>query len=109
ELQWILDNPDLGFMKSVDDELLLTARLRLARVMIAQDQAQQALDLLRAVNPGSFASSFAEVEGDALLSLGQREQARDAYQRALAANISGNPGLLSLKLQDLGVGPQEQL
>src|SRR5690606_10865388 len=109
ELQWVLDNPDLGFMKSVDEELMLTARLRLARVTIAQGDAQAALDLLTAAEPGSYAGSYAEVQGDALLSLGQRDEARAAYERALVANLSGNPGLLLLKLQDLGFNPREQL
>src|SRR5690606_32351617 len=109
ELQWVVDNPDLGFMKSVDEELLLTARLRLARVKLAQGDAQAALDVLTAVEPGSYAGSYAEVQGDALLSLDRRDEARAAYERALAANVSGNPGLLMLKLQDLGVNPREQL
>jgi predicted negative regulator of RcsB-dependent stress response len=109
ELQWLLDNPELGLMQEVDDELLLTARLRLARIKLAQGMAQEALDLVRAVAPGTFAGPYAEVEGDALLSQGQTDTAREAYQRALAANTSGNPVLLQLKLQDLGVSPSEQL
>lgn len=105
ELQWILDNPKIGLMTNVDDELLMTARSRLARVRIAQDRPQDALDLLRAVEPGAFAGSYAEVEGDALVALGQTDEARAAYQRALAALGTGNPVLLQLKLQDLGVSP----
>lgn len=109
ELQWLLDNPGRSFLQKVDEELLLTARLRLARIKLAQGEAEAALVLLRDVEPGSFAGSFAEAEGDALRSMGQRDAARTAYQRALAANTSGNPALLQLKLQDLGVSPVEQL
>jgi predicted negative regulator of RcsB-dependent stress response len=105
ELQWLLDNPDIGLLKKVDEELLLTARVRLARVKVAQGMAQEALDLLGAVEPGAFAGSYAEVEGDALLSLGRRDEARAAYERALALLGTGNPVLLQLKLQDLGVSP----
>lgn len=109
ELQWVLDNPDLGFMQEADEELFLTARSRLARVKLAQGMPQEALDLVRGVEPGAFAGSYAEIEGDALLSLGQTEEARAAYERALASLGTGNPVLLQLKLQDLGVSPLENL
>lgn len=103
ELQWMLDNPSLGLMQEADEELYMVARMRLARVKLAQGDAQAALDLLRAVEPGEFLVSYSEIEGDALLSQGDREGAKAAYQRALAANTDGNPALLRLKLQDLGV------
>ena len=106
ELQWVLDNPEGGFMREVPDELLLTARQRLARVKLAQGEAEAALDLLRAVDSGTQATSYAEVEGDALVALGQREQGRVAYERALAGMEPGtNPVALRLKLQDLGLSP----
>ncbi len=109
ELQWILDNPELGLLKEADEELFLTARVRLARIKLSQGMAQEALDLVRAVDPGAFGGSYAEVEGDALLSLGQTEEARAAYERALAQLTTGNPVLLQLKLQDLGVSPVDNL
>jgi predicted negative regulator of RcsB-dependent stress response len=108
ELQWILDNPELGFLKSADEELFLVTRLRLAKIKLAQGEPQAAIDLLKTENIGNFASVYAELEGDALLSLGDREGAKAAYQRALAAITNGNPVLLNLKLQDLGVSPVEQ-
>lgn len=105
ELQWVLDNSADSFFTKVDPELLLTARLRLARVKLAQDQADAALALLRAVEPGTFAAGYAEVEGDALYALGQRDAALAAYQRALAGAVNGNDALLRLKMQDLGISP----
>jgi predicted negative regulator of RcsB-dependent stress response len=107
ELQWLLDNPSLGLLSEADEELFLTARVRLARIKLAQGMAQDALDLLRAVEPGEFVGNYAEVEGDALLALGQLEEARAAYELALTENKTGNPVLLQLKLQDLGVSPVE--
>lgn len=104
ELQWVLDNPGNGLLREVDEELLLTARLRLGRVRLAQGEAEAALALLQAVEPGTFASGYAEAEGDALYSLGRRDEALLAYQRALATSETGNNALLRLKLQDLGVG-----
>jgi len=107
ELQWILDNPELGFMQEADEELGKVARLRLARVKVGQQQFQTALDLLSAVQPDTFEPGFAEVEGDALYGLGRRDEALAAYERALAATTEGNPVLLQLKMQDLGWNPQE--
>ena len=109
ELQWILDNPKIGLFKSADEELFLITRLRLAKIKLALGQPQAAIDLLKAGNPGSFAAVYAELEGDALISLGDREGAKAAYERALAAVTNGNPVLLNLKLQDLGVAPAGQL
>lgn len=107
ELQWIVDNPGNSFRRKVPDELLLTARLRLARVKLAQGEAQQALDLLAAADARTMPSGYAEVEGDALVALGRRDDARAAYERALATNETGNPAILQLKLQDLGVSAVE--
>jgi predicted negative regulator of RcsB-dependent stress response len=107
ELQWIIDNPDLGLMQKADQELFLVARQRLARIKLAQGNAQGALELLRGVDAGSFTTTFAETEGDALLQMGDREGAKAAYQKALNAITDGNPAILRLKLQDLGVSALE--
>lgn len=99
ELQWILDNPSLGFLKSIDDELALTTRSRLARVVLAQGDAEAALLLLNEVEPGAFAGTFAEIEGDAYVELGRTEEAIEAYQTAL--NIGTNAEVVELKLNDI--------
>jgi predicted negative regulator of RcsB-dependent stress response len=101
ELNWILDNPDLGFMQSAEEELFLTARLRLARVRLAQGMAQEALDLVTAVEPGGLEAGFSEVQGDAYLQLGQVDQARSAYERALSL-APENANFIELKI--LGIG-----
>ncbi len=101
ELQWVLDNQELGFMKSAEQEVFLIARVRLARVLIAQDRAQEALNLLSEVEPGTMAATYAEVQGDAYAQLGQAEQARAAYERAI--NLGpGNAGFIDLKMRGLG-------
>lgn len=99
ELQWILDNPGLGFLKSIDDELALTTRSRLARVVLAQGDAAGALQLLQEVDAGTFAGTFAEIEGDAYGALGRIEDAIEAYQTAL--NIGTNTDIVELKLNDI--------
>lgn len=99
ELRWILDNPGLGFLKSIDDELALTTRARLVRVVIAQGDAEAALQLLNEVEPGTFAGIFAEIEGDAYVELGRLQEAIDAYQTALS--IGANAEVVELKLNDI--------
>lgn len=101
ELNWILDNPDLGFLRKTEEELFLVTRLRLARVRLAQGQAQEALDLVTAVDPGTLAAGYAEVQGDAYLQLDQRDQARSAYQRAVALGPD-NASFIELKIQGIG-------
>jgi predicted negative regulator of RcsB-dependent stress response len=107
ELQWILDNPSLGLLQKADEELFVIARQRLARIKLAQGDAQGALDLVRATDGGNFVAGHAEIEGDALLVSGDAEGAKAAYQRALDATTDGNPAVLRLKLQDLGVSALE--
>lgn len=58
--------------------------LRLARVHLAQDQAQQALKALDGVPAGDYAAITAELRGDALLKLGKPDAARSAYEQAMA-------------------------
>ncbi len=99
ELQWILDNPGLGFLSSIDDELALTARARLARVIIAQGQAEAALSLIQEVEAGTFAGTFAEIQGDAYVALGRIEEAISAYEQALS--LGTNADIVRLKLNDI--------
>jgi predicted negative regulator of RcsB-dependent stress response len=76
-LQWAVSHGKQPALKS-----LFT--LRLARVLIAQDQAQQALTELGGIPAGNYAALSAELRGDALLKLGKPGEARDAYQQAMA-------------------------
>lgn len=86
-----------------DPQLALVARLRLARVQIAQGKADQALATLDAAEPGTFAPAFSEARGDALLAKGERAAALAEYRRARAAGEGGSVDstLLDLKINDL--------
>lgn len=85
-----------------DAELALIARLRLARVQLAQGKADEALKTLDAVKPGAFAARYAEVRGDALLAKGDREGALKAYREARGNGASTlDTGLLDLKIGEL--------
>lgn len=85
------------------DSLKLIARLRLARILTAQDKRTAALELLSLEDTGSFTAEFETLKGDLFISQGETEKARQAYQKALDANQArgDNPPLLELKLDNL--------
>jgi predicted negative regulator of RcsB-dependent stress response len=90
---------------SRDEELRLVARLRLARVQIAQGKADDALATLGSVQQaGAFAPRFEEVRGDAYLAKGDRKAALDSYRKARGGDVVGgvvDTELLDLKIRDL--------
>ena len=99
DLQWIIDNHGKGFMAKTDSGLLLTANLRLGRVILARGDAERALALVNSVAPQSFEAGYSELRGDIYLALGRRADARDAY---LAAQEAGSlSDSLRMKLDDL--------
>jgi predicted negative regulator of RcsB-dependent stress response len=92
---------------SKDPALALVARLRWARVLIAEQKADSALATLDAVKPGAFAGRWHEVRGDALYAKGDKANALKEYLSAR----SSDPGAaaaddsLSLKITDLSTSP----
>lgn len=99
ELNWVLSaKPDAatGYI----------ARLRLARVLVAQQAYDKALAQLADEPAAAFAAEYNEVRGDALKAQGNLDAARTAYEKALAAT---NPQqqerhmLLQMKVNDLKV------
>jgi predicted negative regulator of RcsB-dependent stress response len=85
-----------------DHELALIARLRLARVQLAQGKPDEAIKTLDAVDAGAFAARYAELHGDALLAKGDREGALKQYRAARANGADTiDPGLLDLKINEL--------
>lgn len=86
------------------DELQQVARLRLAKVLLYQDKADEALAVVDESSSDAFAARFAEVRGDAHTQLDDFEAARAAYQDALAqpnAAQTIDQGYVRLKLLDL--------
>jgi predicted negative regulator of RcsB-dependent stress response len=91
---------------SKDKQLGLVARLRLARVQIAQKKPDDALATLNGIDPGAFAAQFHEVRGDADLAKGDKSGALSEYRvaRTMDAGAGAGPGggsLLDLKISDL--------
>jgi predicted negative regulator of RcsB-dependent stress response len=77
--------------------------LRLARVLLADGKAQDALAALGKVPSGDFAAMAAELRGDAQLKLGKADAARTDYQDALAKLDKDAPGrsAVQMKLDNL--------
>ena len=73
---------------SANDELKHVARLRMARIYLYQDKAQEVVDLLVAEDAGAFAAAYTEVLGDAYAQLGRIAEAEDAYQKILVDTSS---------------------
>lgn len=93
-LQWVIDNASLEEMKVV-------ARLRQARVLLADGKADEALKALPASVSPEFAGRAAEIRGDIHLAKGDIDAARNAYSEAQTQS-QGN-SLLGMKLDDLAV------
>lgn len=99
-LQWALDN-------TRQDQLQHTARLRLARVLLAAGKTEEAGTLLAKVSPGAYVAEYAEVEGDIARAKGDLAAARAAYNRALAAASADvrQSNAIQLKLDDVAAAP----
>ncbi|MCP4942010.1 MAG: tetratricopeptide repeat protein, partial [Planctomycetaceae bacterium] len=69
-------------------EIKHVARLRLARIYLYQDKAQEVVDLLAAEESEAFAAAYGEVLGDAYTALGRIAEAQDAYQKVLMDPLS---------------------
>ncbi|MEN5238266.1 MULTISPECIES: YfgM family protein [Pseudomonas] len=98
ELKAVMDKP-------ADATLGEIARQRLARVLAAQDKAEEALKLLDGDADKAFMASREELKGDLLVQLGRADDAHGAYEKAKAAlSDDAAIGGLQLKLDDLAKG-----
>jgi predicted negative regulator of RcsB-dependent stress response len=88
---------------SKDPQLALLARLRLARVQIAQKKADAALATLNGMKPGAFEPQYHEILGDAYYAKSDKATALKEYLKAKVGDFSGSPDSqqLDLKISDL--------
>ena len=95
-LRWVMENSSVPGLDKV-------ARLRLARVMNDLGRGAAALALLEGVDAGTFLAAFEETKGDIHLALGNKVEARNAYNNALAGygELQEKQTLLKMKLDDL--------
>lgn len=102
ELRWVLGRADAG-----SDTYRIT-QLRLARVLAARGEVDQALAIIDGAGSGAFGASYASAKGDILLAEGQLDAAREAYALALAlasASRQAQTGILEQKLKSLTPTP----
>ncbi|ACS86512.1 YfgM family protein [Musicola paradisiaca] len=85
-----------------DADLQTIVNLRLARVLLQQKKADDALKTLDAVKSAGWLAMAADVRGDALVSKGDTQGARDAYNQGIASNPpQGLQSILRMKLNNL--------
>ena len=89
--------------RSKDAELALLARLRLARVQIAQKKGDAALATLNGLKPGAFEPRYHEILGDAYYAKGDKATALKEYLKAKVGDFEGSSDSqqLDLKISDL--------
>ena len=92
-LRWAMDN-------TKQEPIKHEARLRLARLLLAENKTKEALAILDV----SDTATYEQLKGDIYVAEGKPESARTAYSRALAEMSPSEPGrqLLQMKLNDLG-------
>ncbi|WP_221799842.1 YfgM family protein [Oceanobacter mangrovi] len=74
-----------GLADSAEAPINYMARVRLANVLIAQNDADGALALVSKVDDPAYASQYLEAKGDALYQKGDNQGARAAYLEAVDA------------------------
>ena len=77
ELRWVLGKADKG------SDVARLAQLRLARVLAASGEPEQALTILDQGGEGPYKASYAVARGDILLSMGRSGEASESYAAAL--------------------------
>ena len=98
-LMWILKRRDSKWGSDFDP-IEATARLRLARVLIANDHSNKALEIIN--ESENISSSLYEVKGDAEEKLGFYAEAKLSYLKALESNQSQSvEAILKMKLANL--------
>ena len=96
QLQWAIDHGT--------DEYKSIAKLRLAGVLLDEKAYDDGLKLLATNFLPQFAGAVADRKGDIFVAQNKLAEARTAYQAALAAMDSKNPGrkLVELKFESIG-------
>jgi predicted negative regulator of RcsB-dependent stress response len=93
-LQWVIDHARQADIKDI-------ARLRLVRVLLAENRYDDAAARLDAIDNPNLTAEREELRGDLYAARNEPAKARVAYQAALSAR-AGNP-LVRLKLDNLPV------
>lgn len=92
-LQWVIDHAKAKSLQQI-------ARLRLARIFLAEGKPQSALDAIEKIVDDAYIPAVYELRGDILLQMGDKEKAAQSYQMAkdaLKDNDAKSP-LLNFKV-----------
>jgi predicted negative regulator of RcsB-dependent stress response len=77
-LQWAVQHAD-------QPEVIITAKLRLARLHLSANRPDEATKILNEQYPQAFLAAVEDLRGDLHMLRGETEAARAAYQKALSA------------------------
>ncbi|WP_083704889.1 tetratricopeptide repeat protein [Motiliproteus sp. MSK22-1] len=94
ELEWVLERKPMEGIARITE-------LRLARVLLAQDKAEEALKYLNKEPAEGFQASYYEVKGDVYEAMGRTDEAREAYTKAGSSSQGGQRPILTMKLDNL--------
>jgi predicted negative regulator of RcsB-dependent stress response len=97
QLTWVREHAKTPAVREI-------ARIRIARILITEKKADEALDVLDKIESDSFVGLVDEIRGDAYMLLNDKTKAKQAYQLALQElpkeEVSQTP-LLQIKLDNL--------
>lgn len=97
QLTWVIDHSNNNSLREI-------ARLRMARIAIAEKKPETAIETLKTVEDQNFAGLIEEVKGDAYLRLNESTKAKAAYELALKQlpqdELTNRP-LLQMKLDNV--------
>lgn len=96
KLQWVVRKASSASFKAI-------AQVRLARVLIADNKAEQAVTVANAISPAEFQAEANMIKGDAYFSLKNVASAKQSYQSALKAATINTPlyTLIQMKFYSL--------
>lgn len=104
-LRWAMDNVQ-------QNEVKLEAQIRLARILLAEQKYDEALQQVNGINEPPYKIAVEELKGDIYVAKGDTASARTAYSLALAemdqSSNNASPRMrnfLQIKLDDLGDVP----
>lgn len=97
QLQWIIDHASEAGLQD-------TARLKLASLLLDEQDYTGAMKLLDAAHPEAFVGLYADLKGDVFNAQGKTDEARAAYKQAFEKTDpkSVYRNLIQLKLDALG-------
>ncbi|MGB2078424.1 MAG: YfgM family protein [Vibrio sp.] len=99
ELDKALTQLNWGLEHTKDEALTSLLNLRIARVLSAQQNFDQAITQLDAIKDEAWQGRVLELKGDILLQKGDQDGAREAYTQAQQASVQNQA--IGIKLDDL--------